>query len=319
VASETLAASGIRGSVVEAQGLTKIYRSFFGGTGVLALNKLDLDVKQGETFGIVGPNGSGKTTCLKLLLGLIYPTGGSARLFGRKVGDMRARRLIGYMPEAPYFYDYLTGEQLLRYFAQFFDLSGAQQKARINDLLNMVGMTERRHMLLRHYSRGMLQRIGLAQALLNEPQLLILDEPTSGLDPVGAYQIRSLITDLKQRGATIILCSHLLNEVEHLCDRVAVLYRGNLKACGTMEELLPPASEVVLVAEGVNAQAQDKLRQMGAYVAPADGLTRIAAPVARAQEVLNLVQADGGILHELRRPRPTLEEVFMSMIREEAE
>jgi ABC-2 type transport system ATP-binding protein len=306
-------------SVVEAQGLTKIYRSFFGGTGVLALNKLDLDVRRGETFGIVGPNGSGKTTCLKLLLGLIYPTGGSARLFGRKVGDMHARELIGYMPEAPYFYDYLTGEQLLRYFAQFFGMTRAQQKTRIDDLLGMVGMTERRHMLLRHYSRGMLQRIGLAQALLNEPQLLILDEPTSGLDPVGAFQIRGLITDLKQRGATIVLCSHLLNEVEHLCDRVAVLYRGNLKACGTMDELLPPASEVVVVAEMVNDEAQGKLRALGAQVVPVDGLLRITAPVARTQEVVTLVQADGGILRELRRPRPTLEEVFMSMIREEAE
>ena len=306
-------------SVVEVEGLTKIYRSFLGGTGVRALNELNLQVEEGETFGLVGPNGSGKTTCLKLLLGLIYPTAGRARLFGRKVGDMRVKQLIGYMPEAPYFYDYLTGEQLLRYFAQFFNLSKAQRKARIEDLLNLVGMWERRHMLLRHYSRGMLQRIGLAQALLNEPQLLILDEPTSGLDPVGAYQIRSLITELQRRGATILLCSHLLNEVEALCDRVGVLYRGNLKACGTLEQLLPPPSEVVILAEGLDAPAVARLEQLGAAALPADGMLRITAPVGKSEQVLAAVHSDGGKLHEVRRPRPTLEDVFMHMIREEAE
>jgi len=297
-------------SVVETDGLTKIYRSFFGGTGVLALNQLDLQVQEGETFGLVGPNGSGKTTCLKLLLGLIYPTAGRARLFGRKLGDRRAKRLVGYMPEAPYFYDHLTGEQLLRYFAQFFQLTKAQQKARINDLLEMVGMTERRNML---------QRIGLAQALLNEPQLLILDEPTSGLDPVGAYQIRSLITDLKQRGTTILLCSHLLNEVEALCDRVGVLYRGNLKACGTLEALLPAPSEVVIVASGLEAPALASIEGLGAVCSPADGMTRICAPVDQSQQVLALLQRDGCTLHEMLRPRPTLEQVFMDMVREEVE
>jgi ABC-2 type transport system ATP-binding protein len=316
------------------RGLTKTYRSFFGGTGVLALNHLDLEVREGETFGLVGPNGSGKTTCLKLLLGLIYPTEGGAKLFGRKLGDRKAKRLIGYMPEAPYFYDHLTGEQLLRYFAQFFSMSKAQQRTRINDLLAMVGMTERRHMLLRHYSRGMLQRIGLAQALLNEPQLLILDEPTSGLDPVGAYQIRSLITDLKQRGATILLCSHLLNEVEVLCDRVGVLYRGNLKACGTLDELLPAPSEVVIVAGGLDGPAVARIEGLGATCTPADaavrsseatslrstsGMIRICAPVDQCPQVLAMLQRDGGTLHEMRRPRPTLEQVFMDMVREEAE
>ena len=306
-------------SVVEVRGLTKVYRSFFGGTGVLALNKLDLDVNEGETFGIVGPNGSGKTTCLKLLLGLLYPTAGKARLFGMKVGDLRAKELIGYMPEAPYFYDHLTGEQLLSYFAQFFGLSRAQQKTRVDDLLNMVGMQERRKMLLRHYSRGMLQRIGLAQALLNEPRLLVLDEPTSGLDPVGAYQIRSLIVDLRRRGTTILLCSHLLNEVEALCDRVAVLYRGNLKACGTIEELLPQPSQVVVVASGLPAPSLAKIEEIGAACTPVDGMVRITAPLERSQQVLALVQGDGGTLHELQRPRPTLEQVFMEMVREEAE
>ncbi|UCH34138.1 MAG: ABC transporter ATP-binding protein [Armatimonadota bacterium] len=306
-------------SVVEVRGLTKVYRSFLGGTGVRALNDLTLDVNEGETFGIVGPNGSGKTTCLKLLLGLIYPTAGNAKLFGYNVGDGRGKRLIGYMPEAPYFYDHLTGEQLLRYMAQFFGLKAAEQKARVDDLLNLVGMTERRDMLLRHYSRGMLQRIGLAQALLNDPQLLILDEPTSGLDPVGAYQIRSLIVELNRRGKTILLCSHLLNEVEAVCDRVGVLYRGNLKACGTLDELLPPPSEVVLVVAGLEAPAVARIEELGAACAPTDGMVRITAPPDKSQQLLELVQRDGGTLHEMQRPRMTLEQVFMDMVREEAE
>lgn len=306
-------------SVVEVEGLTKVYRSFLGGTGVLALNQLDLQVAEGETFALVGPNGSGKTTCLKLLLGFIHPTAGRASLFGRKAGDVRSKRLLGYMPEAPYFYDHLTGEQLLRYFAQLFGLTGAQQKQRIGELLNLVGMAERRHMLLRHYSRGMLQRIGLAQALLNDPQLLILDEPTSGLDPVGAYQIRALITELNREGKTILLCSHLLNEVETLCHRVGVLFQGNLKACGTLEELIPAPSHVVVVAEGLAAPAMEKIEKLGAQCAPTDGRVRIEAPLEQSQQVLELVQRDGGTLHEVTRPRPTLEEVFMDMIREEAE
>jgi ABC-2 type transport system ATP-binding protein len=300
------------------RGLTKVYRSFFGGKGVRALNQLDLDVREGETFGIVGPNGSGKTTCLKLLMGLLHPTAGQARLFGLKVGDMRVKQQIGYMPEAPYFYDYLTGEQLMRYFAQFFNMSAAEQRTRIDDLLNLVGMSERRNMLLRQYSRGMLQRIGLAQALLNQPKLLILDEPTSGLDPVGAYQIRSLIGELQRRGTTILLCSHLLNEVEALCDRVGVLYRGDLKACGTLEELLPAPSHVIFVAEGLPSTAVARIEEIGAACAPADGMVSITAGTDIAQQVFDLVQREGK-LHEMRRPRPTLEEVFMEMIREEAE
>jgi ABC-2 type transport system ATP-binding protein len=306
-------------SVVEVQGLTKVYRSFFGGIGVRALNHLDLQVAQGETFGLVGPNGSGKTTCLKLLLGLIFPTSGKAMLFGRRVTDVRVKHLLGYMPETPYFYDHLTGEQLLRYFAQLFGVRGVEQRKRVDDLLALVGMSERRNMLLRHYSRGMLQRIGLAQALLNDPALLILDEPTSGLDPVGAYQIRNLILELKQQGKTILFASHLLNEVETLCDRVGVLYRGDLKACGTMDELLPQPSQVVIVAQGLAAPALARLEEMGAACVPADGLVRITAPLEQSEQVLALVERDGGRLHELLRPRPTLEQVFIDLVRREAE
>ncbi len=306
-------------AVVEIDGLTKLYRSWLGGTGVLALNQLTLEVQEGETFALVGPNGSGKTTCLKLLLGLLFPTSGQTKLFGLQVGDMRVKRLIGYMPETPYFYDHLTGEQLLRYFAQLFGLRGSQQRRRIDDLLALVGMSERRNMLLRHYSRGMLQRIGLAQALLNDPQLLILDEPTSGLDPVGAYQIRSLIGELRRQGKTILLSSHLLNEVERLCDRVGVLYRGNLKACGTVEELVPQPTQVVMVAQGVPASALARLEELGATCAPTDEMVRISAPVEQSQAVVELIQRDGGRLQELTRPRQTLEDVFMEMVREEAE
>jgi ABC-2 type transport system ATP-binding protein len=306
-------------SVVEMHGLTKVYRSFFGGTGVLALNQLDLEIQEGETFGLVGPNGSGKTTCLKLLLGLLYPTAGEAMLFGRKVWDMRVKALLGYMPETPYFYDHLSGEQLLRYFAQLFGLRGAEQRRRIDELLALVGLSERRHMLLRYYSRGMLQRIGLAQALLNDPALLVVDEVTSGLDPVGAHQIRSLILELKRQGKTILLSSHLLNEVQTLCDRVGVLYRGNLKACGTIDELLPQPSQVVITALGLEAPTVARLEELGAACAAADGMVRVTVAPEQAEQAVAVIQGDGGRLYELTRPRPTLEEVFMDMVREEVE
>jgi len=224
--------------VIQTTGLTKVYRAPFASRGVRALNALNLSIDEGTTFGLVGPNGSGKTTCLKLLLGLIYPTGGKMSVFGANPHSTATRQRIGYMPEGPYFYDYLTGEEFLDYCGRLFGLKSDLRRARINELLGLVGMQERRQMPIRYYSRGMLQRIGLAQALINDPALLILDEPTSGLDPIGAYQLRQLILELKQRGKTILLCSHLLNEVEDLCDQVGILYRGQLVGHGAIPEML---------------------------------------------------------------------------------
>ena len=302
-------------AVVEISGLTKIYRPLLGGVGILALNDLTLNIEQGETFGLVGPNGSGKTTTIKLLLGLLYPNRGSCRLFDRKVFDMKVKERIGYMPEAPYFYDHLTGEQLLNYYASFFRMNGKHRRDRVDELLSMVGMQERRKMLLRHYSRGMLQRIGLAQALVNDPELLILDEPTSGLDPIGSYQIRNLVMELKKLGKTIILCSHLLGEVETLCDRIGLLHRGNLLACGSLSDLLPEAKEARMTAK-VGEAADGELKAMGLRPERVNGSVQVVVPSDQVEQVIDLVRRCGGTLHELQRSRQTLEDFFVQTVRQ---
>ena len=303
-------------AVVEIEELTKVYRPFLGGVGVLALDKLSLTIEQGQTFGLVGPNGSGKTTTIKLLLGLLYPNRGKCRLFGRKVFDMQVKDRIGFMPEAPYFYDHLTGEQLLNYYASFFKMSKTQRRERVDELLSMVGMQERRKMLLRHYSRGMLQRIGLAQAMINDPELLILDEPTSGLDPIGSYQIRNLILELKHLHKTIILSSHLLGEVEHLCDQVGLLHRGKLLACGTLGELLPEAKQAHICVQ-VSEAAQHELEAMGFQGERVDGLLQLAAvPVDQIGPVVDLVRKSGGELYEIHRQRQSLEDFFVQTVRQ---
>ena len=307
-------------AVVETEGLTKVYQPLLGGTGVLALNDLSITIVEGEAFGLVGPNGSGKTTCLKLLLGLIFPTAGRARLFGKSVFSLDAKERVGFMPEAPYFYDHVTGEGLLNYYSTFFGMGRRQRRERVDELLSMVGMQERRKMLLRHYSRGMLQRIGIAQAMLNDPSLLIMDEPTSGLDPIGSYQIRHLILELKQRGKTILLCSHLLNEVEALCDRVAVLHRGNLLACGSLAELLPESAEAVIVADNLSAEAVSELSKQ-AQVTSVDGGAVSVRTEGRAalNQVLDKVRSSGGEIRDVVRKKATLEEFFMSAVRRDQE
>jgi len=231
------------GAVLETLELTKIYKT--SGKGTLAVNKLNLSVQEGEIFGLVGPNGSGKTTTLKIILGLLHPTSGQAKLFGEDARTaMAARERVGFLPEGPYFYDHLRGEEVLGFYADLFGLDGKAKEKRIDQLLERVGMEAARKRVLKEYSRGMVQRIGLAQALLNEPDLVLLDEPTSGLDPIGARDIRELILGLRTEGKTVFLCSHLLDEVQRLCDRVAILHRGNLLEVIETRSLKEPLEEV---------------------------------------------------------------------------
>jgi len=224
-------------TAIRTEGLTKDYRPAFGGRPVRALDDLTLEIREGETFGLVGPNGSGKTTALKLLLGLIFPTSGRAWLYDSDLHDPAIKQRIGYLPEGPYYYPFLRGEELLRFYARLFGMDGRAAEQRITELLRLVDMERWRHTPLNECSHGMVQRFGLAQALINDPDLLILDEPTSGLDPLVSFRIREVIAGLKTRGKTILMCSHLLHEVESLCDRIAILHQGVVKALGTMEEL----------------------------------------------------------------------------------
>src|SRR5262249_21343983 len=219
--------------------LTKDYALGFWRTRPYrALDRLTLAVEPGEVFGFLGPNGAGKTTTLKLLMQLVYPTSGRAEILGRPAGDLDARRRLGYLPENPYFYDHLTAEELLNYFAALFGITGAARRARVNDLLDEVGIGAERRLQLRKFSKGMLQRVGLAQALVNEPDLVILDEPMSGPDPPGRRDVRSLILRLRDRGCTVFFSSHVLSDAEALCNRVAILAKGRLVTTGRLSDML---------------------------------------------------------------------------------
>ena len=219
--------------------LTKDYAiGFWRRRPYRALDRLTLDIEQGEVFGFLGPNGAGKTTTLKLLMQLIYPTSGRAEILGRPVGDMASRQRIGFLPENPSFYDYLTAEELLGYFAQLFGYGAAERRKRVSALLDRVGIGAERKLQLRKFSKGMIQRVGIAQALLNDPEVIFLDEPMSGLDPLGRRDVRSLILELRDQGRTVFFSSHILADAEALCRRVAVVAGGRLAASGTLSDIL---------------------------------------------------------------------------------
>jgi ABC-2 type transport system ATP-binding protein len=220
--------------------LTKHYRvGFWRPRPYVALDRVSLEVKQGEVFGFLGPNGAGKTTMLKLLMQLIFPTSGAAEILGRPIGDIDVRRRIGYLPENPVFYDNLSAEELLGYFGGLFGYAGADRRARVSRLLDEVGLGAERRLQLRKYSKGMVQRVGLAQALLNDPEVVFLDEPMSGLDPLGRREVRDIILKLRDRGTTVFFSSHILSDAESLCSSVAIVAAGRLVAQGSVAELVP--------------------------------------------------------------------------------
>ena len=224
--------------VVSVRGLTKIFKDFWGRPKARAVDDVDFDVQRGEVFGLLGPNGSGKSTTVKLLLGLLYPTAGHIEVFGRSPRHVATKSRIGYLPEESYLYRYLNSRETLDFFGNLFHLPSAERNNRTEQLLEMVGLSQTRTRAVGEFSKGMQRRIGLAQALINDPDLVILDEPTSGLDPIGCREIKDLILALARRGKTVILSSHLLSDVEDVCDRVVILYGGKVQAMGTLKELL---------------------------------------------------------------------------------
>ncbi|HEX8076676.1 MAG TPA: ABC transporter ATP-binding protein [Chthoniobacterales bacterium] len=245
-------------------GVTKIFPVPFQRRAVVAVRDLNLEVAAGQIYGLLGPNGSGKSTTLKIILGLVTPTHGQARIFGRDSDRVASRESVGFLPESPYFYKFLTGEETLRFYGKLCGLRGATLKQRVEEMLELVGLTNARKRRLGVYSKGMLQRIGLAQALVQEPALLVLDEPTAGVDPTGAREIRDLILDLKRRGITVLLSSHLLGQVQEICDRVGILANGVLVREGALSELLGIENQTQLVLEGAGEELLAEIEALAA-------------------------------------------------------
>lgn len=237
---------GPSGNIVEAVGLTKVFSDFWFRAKARAVDGIDLEISQNEIFGLLGPNGSGKSTTIKLILGLLRKTSGRLAVFGKDPSDVSIKKRIGYLPEETYMYQYLDARETLDYYGKLFGLDHRIRKRRVEELLEMVGLTQVAHRKVGEYSKGMARRIGLAQALINDPDLLILDEPTSGLDPLGTRQVKELLQDLGKRGTTILLSSHLLSDVEDVCDRMVILYGGKIRAEGTASELLSDAEHTVI-------------------------------------------------------------------------
>ncbi len=300
--------------------LTKHYRvGFWRPRPYVALDRVSLEVEHGEVFGFLGPNGAGKTTMLKLLMQLIFPTSGTAEIMGRPIGDIGVRRRIGYLPENPVFYDNLSAEELLGYFASLFGYSGADRRTRVSRLLDEVGLGAERRLQLRKYSKGMVQRVGLAQALLNDPEVVFLDEPMSGLDPIGRREVRDIILKLRDRGTTVFFSSHILSDAESLCSSVAIVAAGRLVAQGSVAELVPfriREWELVVanLPEPVMSTTAPRVNRMTAL---GGGRYQLIVPGDAAPEALIAdLTAAGARAISLNPVRQTLEDFFVQTVRE---
>jgi ABC-2 type transport system ATP-binding protein len=274
--------------VVQTRALSKVYRDFWGRQKVRALKALDLEVHQGEVLGLLGPNGSGKTTTIKLLLGLLFPTEGEALLFGKSATDVSKNERIGYLPEESYLYRFLNAEETLDFYGRLFDMPADVRGQRVDELIKLVGLDKARRRQLQEYSKGMTRRIGLAQALINDPDLILLDEPTSGLDPIGTREMKDMILRLKSEGKTVVMCSHLLADVQDVCDRIAILHQGELKEVGRVDTLLTVADVTQIRARNLSQDCQQEIRDC----------------IARHQ----------GELLEMDNPTTTLEELFLRIV-----
>jgi ABC-2 type transport system ATP-binding protein len=274
-------------TAVAIEELTKIFPIPLRRERLVAVRDLNLEVREGEVYGLLGPNGSGKSTTLKMLLGLVTPTSGKASIFGLDSKDFESRAEVGFLPENPYFYKFLTGSETLKFYGKLCGLKGTTLNSRIEELLSLVGLNDARDRRVGGYSKGMLQRIGLAQALIQNPRLVVLDEPTAGVDPAGSRQIRDLILDLKRRGKTVLLTSHLLEQVQEVCDRVGIMGRGRLLREGDLDSLVAVENQTEFIVENSTPELAAKLRE--------------------------LVQASGGKWIEERKPQRTLEKVFLEV------
>jgi len=301
---------------VEITNLTKDYEvGFWRKRKVRALDDLSLSIDEGQIFGFLGANGAGKTTTLKLLMRLIFPTSGAARILGHDIGDVRMHRRIGYLPENPYFYDYLTARELLEYCAELFGFPAAARRKRAADLLARVNLDERRwDTQLRKFSKGMLQRVGLAQSLVNDPEIVFLDEPMSGLDPVGRREVRDLIASLRDEGKTVFMCSHILSDIEVLCDRVAILKRGRLAQEGYLDELRQrpdDPNQMEVLATGADLGTLKQFLPTGQITPTPRGLRIEIAAENEIEDVIAALRKAGGKVVSVQPIKQSLEELFL--------
>ena len=300
--------------VLQTEELSKVFRVGFWGRRVTAVDHLSLSVRRGEVFGFLGPNGAGKTTTLKMLMGLIYPTSGQATIFGHPVGDPAAKAKLGFLPESPYFYDYLTSREFLAFYGHLFGLRGVSLNKRADELLELVGMTHARDLQLRKFSKGMLQRVGIAQALINDPELIVLDEPMSGLDPIGRKEVRDLILNLKELGKTVMFSSHILHDAELLCDRVAMILRGKLVACGEVADLIERGAtqHVEMVIDRLPVEGLEQVRLLSAKVVQqGERVMVVLNSQHQVDEALEIVRAAKAKVVSLTPHKASLEDLFI--------
>jgi ABC-2 type transport system ATP-binding protein len=298
---------------IEIENLSKEYPfGFLNLKKKKSLENLSMQVQTGEVFGFLGPNGAGKSTTIKLLMRLIFPTSGTARILGKSIEDVSLHRDIGYLPEQPYFYDYLTAAELLDYFARFHGLKAADRQERVQRMLKKVGLDTAKKIQLRKYSKGMLQRAGLAQAILHDPQVVVLDEPMSGLDPLGRREVRDIILELKKEGRTVLFSTHILSDAEMLCDRVGVIVGGKLRGVGTPGEMV-----------GIQAQGMEILFELAAARKKSALLEkatrtgeryRVQLPEAELYAALDELKSVGARILSVAQLKPTLEEFFMNLV-----
>ncbi|MFQ3610164.1 MAG: ABC transporter ATP-binding protein [Fimbriimonadales bacterium] len=305
---------------IETRALRKVFRPLYGGTPIVAVDSLDLQVPVGGVFGLLGPNGAGKTTTIQILIGNVRPTSGEAFVLGHKAGAVQAKRKLGFLPEKFQFHDFLTAEEFLKMHGQLAKMNPKHLRKRIDEVLELVGLAERRRSRIREFSKGMQQRVGLAQAIIHDPDLVILDEPTSALDPLGRRRVREVVQYLKSQGKTVILNSHLLSEVEMSCDRVAILNKGRLVKQGTLEELLVNRSVVTLELKQITPAVLEALQRVAVKVDPIDE-RRVVVEVSNEDQVPELAQAvvyAGGALMGMQAKRETLEDLFIQTVEGEA-
>ncbi len=278
-----------------------------------SLEALTMQVQDGEVFGFLGPNGAGKSTTIKLLMRLIFPTAGSARILGKPISDIGMHRDIGYLPEQPYFYDYLTASEVLDYFARFFDFSATERRERVERMLKQVGLETAKKIQLRKYSKGMLQRVGLAQAILHDPAVVILDEPMSGLDPVGRREVRDIILELKKQGKTVLFSTHILTDAEMLCDRVGVIVGGKLQGVGAPGEIVGVKAQGMEILFETAGGAESNAALLSGATRTGDRY-RLQVAETELYAAIERLQASGAKILSIAQVKPSLEEYFMHLV-----